>query len=207
MVMYDSASRGPIGSRSLLCNLGLRHPLSSFGAINTILRLANDPFAQQIIRYYSCTLISDDYSSNVPRTNLYVFPSYYGSPGGSNHLGFGGISIDPELRSAINSGIFSPGSHVAPNCLTGSCSLLQPYSTVGYCGRFTDITITLKFRYENGSSLGPRSIPFDEGSGSTSGSSSAHSSILSYLPSGTSINSSAPYDPLDRLKRATHMET
>jgi len=50
MVKYDSESRGPLGAVTLLWRLGLLHPLSSCGALITIIMLFVDPFAQQVIR-------------------------------------------------------------------------------------------------------------------------------------------------------------
>ncbi len=169
---YDSASRGPLGALKLLWQLGLRHPLSSCGALITILMLVIDPFAQQIIRYYGCDLVVQGQEATIPRTNLYI------SDG--THIGAGLINIPPELQSAINAGIFSPGGGVTPSCLTGNCSFTQPYSTIGYCGGCKDITDDLKFIFENAST---------SDSGVASGFSRSAESIVSYLPSGTSINS------------------
>jgi len=49
---YDQATRGPLGALILLWRLRQRHPLSSAGALITLLILVVDPFTQQIIHYH-----------------------------------------------------------------------------------------------------------------------------------------------------------
>lgn len=130
-----------------------------------------DPFAQQIIRYYGCTFPVQGERATIPRTNLYI------SQG--SHVGAGLINIPPELQSAINAGIFSPGGGVTPSCPTGNCSFAQPYSTIGYCGGCSDVTNDLKFIIKHGNNT-----MLEQESGLADG------TVVSYLPSGTSINSS-----------------
>lgn len=177
IVQYDSATRGPLGALSLLLRLRLRHPLSSCGALITVLMLIIDPFAQQIIRYYDCSLSIHGHQATIPRTNLHV------SDG--THIGAAQISIPAGIQSAINAGIFSPGGFVTPSCQTGNCSFIQSYSTVGYCGRCTDITNELRFSFTNTTIeyVGSESDSFTS------------VSVLSYLPSGTSVNSSNTFSP------------
>lgn len=138
--------------------------------------LVIDPFAQQIIRYYGCSLAVQGQQATIPRTNYYI------SDG--THTGAALINIPPALQSAINAGIFSPGRSVTPSCPTGNCTFSQPYSTIGYCGGCRDVTNDLRFNFKNASttSLG-------EGGGFTD----SAESILSYLPSGTSINSTGTH--------------
>lgn len=104
MARYDSASRGPLGSTALLWRLGLRHPLASCGALITIVMLAIDPFAQQIIRYKNCDVPIDGGLATVARTN------YYQGRGG--HEGPFEQSTEAPLQAAINAGVFSPGNLV-----------------------------------------------------------------------------------------------
>lgn len=49
---FDSASRGPLGSLVLLWKMRGRAIIASTGALSTIIALAVDPFAQQIISYF-----------------------------------------------------------------------------------------------------------------------------------------------------------
>ena len=103
VAQYDSASRGPLGSTTLLWRLGLRHPLASCGALITIVMLVIDPFAQQIIRYRNCDVPIDGGVATVARTNYY-----------QGHGSLVGIeeTTEPALQAAINAGIFSPGNLV-----------------------------------------------------------------------------------------------
>ncbi|KAL6716055.1 hypothetical protein ACLMJK_007017 [Lecanora helva] len=167
---YDSASRGPLGSILLLWTLGPRYPLASCGAFITVLMLAIDPFAQQIIRYHGCIVNVDNplAKASVPRTNHFR--------SGGSRLGPGELSIGPDLQPTINAGIFSPGGSVTPLCSTGNCSFPHQYNTLGYCGGCTDITSSLAFIEQSNSSDG------ENGSG-------AGASITSSLPSGLSVNS------------------
>ena len=104
VAQYDSASRGPLGSTSLLWRLGLRHPLASCGALITIVMLVIDPFAQQIIRYSNCDVPVAGAVATVTRTNYYE--------GHGLHEGALEQSTEPALQAAINAGVFSPGSLV-----------------------------------------------------------------------------------------------
>lgn len=126
-----------------------------------------DPFAQQIIRYYGCSVRVEDYQATIPRTNVYT--------SSGTHVGAGSISIPPEIQTAINARIFSPGGLVTPSCLTGNCSFSQPYSTVGFCGGCNDVTGDLRFK--STSSVNPSHDLIYDGS------------YLSYLPSSSNINS------------------
>jgi len=177
-VNYDSASRGPLGALKLLWQLGLRHPLSSCGALITILMLVIDPFAQQIIHYYGCSLAVQGQQATIPRTNFYV--------SGGTHIGAGAINIPPTLQSAINAGIFSPGGSVTPSCPTGNCTFMGQYSTVGYCGGCRDVTDDLKFIFNNASS---------KYLGNGGGFTESLESFVSYLPSGTFVNSTGTIAP------------
>ena len=77
----------------LLWRLGLQHPLPSSGAFITILMLAIDPFAQQIIRYYDCNVPIQGQVATIPRTNFYT--------SSGTHVGAGQVSIPPEIQTVI----------------------------------------------------------------------------------------------------------
>lgn len=189
IVIYDSASRGPLGALTLIYLLGLRHPLSSIGALITIFMLVIDPFAQQIIRYYGCSQEIQGRQASVPRTNLFQSDN--------NFLGLNGqfvqVSIPSDLQSAINAGIFSPGGHVPFDCPTGNCTLDDPYSTIGYCSRCIDTTSDLEF------DTVLEDDTLEDGD------------VLSYLPSGTSINAIGPTSDyttdIDHLLNVATMDT
>lgn len=68
LVTYDQATRGALGALSHLWRLRLRHPLSSAGALITLAVLTIDPFTQQIIHCYDCSLPLVGLQASIPRT-------------------------------------------------------------------------------------------------------------------------------------------
>lgn len=175
VVTFDAATRGPLGSLSLLWALRLQHPLASCGALITILMLAIDPFTQQMIRYYNCTLPVDKYRATIPRTNLYRAVAADG-----NFYGASQASTDHGLLAAINAGIFAPGNLVAPSCPTGNCSFPQPYSTVAYCSSCEDLSHSLVVTSVSSASFS-KVAPLAP---------NQSTDFSLYLPSGTYINTS-----------------
>ncbi|KAL9611182.1 MAG: hypothetical protein Q9167_004167 [Letrouitia subvulpina] len=133
LVRYDEASRGPLGSLSLLLRLRLQHPLSSIGAFVTVFAVLTGPTSQQIIRYYDCNILITNSTASIPRTDI-----LYGRDWADPDMGLG--VIDPSLQVAINAGIFSPGKLVTPECDSGNCTFPTEYHTLGYCSSCTDIS-------------------------------------------------------------------
>lgn len=139
---YDSASRGPWGSTRLLLTLRGRHWVASLGACVTIAALVIDPFAQQVIRYYDCTIISQNANASIPRTNMYDETGL--------HLGAGLSTIPFGLQSAINGGVFSPGqARIGTFCPTGNCTFTEKYHSVAYCSNCSDATNELSINKYN----------------------------------------------------------
>ena len=139
--IYDEATRGPLGALKILWLLRLRDGLSSTGALVAILVLTVDPFTQQLVRYYSCSVPAPGKQALVPRTSLFG-----PNPGQS------GAEIDaydawfwPALEDAFRGGVENPEGVVDITCSTGNCSFSEAYSTVGFCSQCTDVTEKLKF--------------------------------------------------------------
>ena len=139
LVNYDQATRGPIGALTLLWRLRLRHPLSSVGALLTLVVLAVDPFTQQIIHYYECSVPMSGLLATIPRTNIYLQRDWNQSEAMNGW-------IEPGLQAAISNGILSPKKLVDPGCLTGNCTFKKEYGTVGYCSSCEDVTKDLIIR-------------------------------------------------------------
>ena len=133
LVKYDQATRGPLGALSLLWHLRLRHPLSSAGALIAVVVLAVDPFTQQIIHYYDCSVPMVGLQATVSRTNAHFQRNVNGSNSTNDE-------IEPGMRAAINVGITSANGFVSPVCLTGNCTFLREYGTVAYCSSCTEVT-------------------------------------------------------------------
>lgn len=132
LVKYDDASRGPVGSMKLLWRLRFSHILSSLAALITILAVATEPFAQQLLHVYDCP-VDVPGITELPRTN------YFFQDGGI-HIGADKQSIIPEVQSAINTGLFSPSLVPPFNCATGNCTWDSKYSTVGWCSQCEDVS-------------------------------------------------------------------
>lgn len=77
LVRYDEASRGALSSLKLLWRLRLQHPLASCGALISIILLAVDPFIQQTLSYYDCSVSIETEQANLPRTNFFSPFSYH----------------------------------------------------------------------------------------------------------------------------------
>ena len=181
VVSFDSATRGPLGSLVLLRKLGLQNPLASCGAFITILMLGVDPFTQQIIRYYNCSQPMDLHRATIPRTNVCQGTAGTGDPADGTY------SVEPGLQDAVDSGIYSPGSHVTSSCATGNCSFSQPYDTLAYCSSCTDLIDQVQVQVNLSASPNDADDP-----------SSANYGIIS-LPPMLQINSTKPslYQDID----------
>ncbi len=145
LVKYDQATRGPLGALNLLWRLRLRHPLSSAGALISFVILAVDPFTQQIIHYYDCSVPMNGLQATIPRANFYNQRDWRDWNKSSQGLGTNGW-VDPGLQAAISDGIISPNGLVSFECLTGNCTFEKEYDTVGYCSSCTDVTKNLTIR-------------------------------------------------------------
>jgi hypothetical protein len=69
--LFDDASRGPWCSTILLATPH-SWSLGSIGAVISILALAFDPSAQQIITYPNRTVVSLEQASNISRSQLFI---------------------------------------------------------------------------------------------------------------------------------------
>ena len=112
--------------------------MSSIGATIILLAIAVDPFAQQIVRYYTCTGALETAPAVIPRVNSYVDPQFFHDGAGSEVLGIG-------TQAAVQAGLFAPATISIPyNCATGNCSFPNEYHSLGYCSSCTDISEHVK---------------------------------------------------------------
>jgi hypothetical protein len=114
VVTFDIASRGPSGAIALLLSLKLKHLLASIGAFITVLALATDPFAQQIIRYHDCMQNITDAAASIPRKNDYTMIE-----GGSSTFE---ETLKPGIQHIIEAGVFASAGPPAAACSTGNCT-------------------------------------------------------------------------------------
>ncbi|KAI6092392.1 hypothetical protein F4821DRAFT_134174 [Hypoxylon rubiginosum] len=131
---FDNASRGPWGSLELLWAIRLRAILPSIGAFIMILTLLLVPFTQQIVRFYSCTVLDPTSSASIPKSNI-------ATAGASLHIGAGISSISPEAQGVINSGIYDSSlQSVSFICPTGNCTFDGVYHSMGWCSHCADVS-------------------------------------------------------------------
>ncbi|OCT45850.1 hypothetical protein CLCR_01427 [Cladophialophora carrionii] len=136
---FDNASRGPWGSFLLVLSLHGRSLLATLGALITVLTIAIDPFAQQVVHYYSCSQASTGTNATMPRTGLF-------QEAGSVQLRVNANTVTPGLASAINAGVFSAeaAKRITSDCPSGNCQFSEPYHTLGYCSNCSDISDQVK---------------------------------------------------------------
>ncbi|KAK3688258.1 hypothetical protein B0T22DRAFT_148882 [Podospora appendiculata] len=134
LAKFDNASRGPWGSAVLLCRLRRRTFLPSIAAVVIILATILDPFGQQIIRFYSCSIRAYSQNATIPRmTQL--------DGGMGFHIGALLDSIGADMQNAINLGIYQAApSVVSFDCPTGNCTFTSRYGSTGWCSRCANIT-------------------------------------------------------------------
>ncbi|KAI0435838.1 hypothetical protein F4803DRAFT_276716 [Xylaria telfairii] len=164
---FDAASRGPWGSFLLLFTVygePIMRPsrlwlypwslvkflfrwnadhtsgyFAKFAALLTVLTIAIDPFAQQIVLYVDCSRASFNEHSLVARTN-----NYYAQGG---HIGAGETDIDAPMAVAINTGMVNPPEHIqsliATDCKSGNCTF-GDFASIGVCRSCEDITSELR---------------------------------------------------------------
>lgn len=155
---FDSASRGLIGSMSLLFTA----PGSIFslaGSLVVIVSLAMGPFAQQAIKTIDCEQYVPDANASVPVAHHVA--------GGDEfyRLGAGIWLVTVDLQGALVNALVNPGgndSTVAPTCQTGNCTFSSDstnitYSSIGLCSLSIDTTsFVSKVRVNNNDTISPR---------------------------------------------------
>lgn len=125
---FDEASRGPLGSISVLFSRPKRgHGLITLGAAVTILALAFEAFMQQILSYPIRQVDQD--SSQASTKQNYVLFDYDEFYNGN----------DKGYMSAIYAGLWTNSFNMNPRCPSGNCTW-PPFQSVGWCSQCEDIT-------------------------------------------------------------------
>ena len=137
MVAFDEASRGTWGSLKLLKTVLVKMPLATCGALVVIASLAVDPFTQQMLAYYDCSISLKSQHATLPRTNMFLPSETYSEQLAANIL--------PVIQPAMYAGLFSSGPVTSFNCPSGNCTFPGPYHTVGFCSQCDEISDTLNF--------------------------------------------------------------
>jgi len=136
---FDSAIRGPWGALKLL----FERPdniLTSLGASVTILSLAIDPFAPQLLQFRSCLTPVEVASATVARTSNYTV--------GSLQLAVVTPQVNRQMTAAIHSGLLDPPSNasalMSSYCQSGNCTFQHSnnseYTSLTICSSLEDIS-------------------------------------------------------------------
>jgi Protein of unknown function (DUF3176) len=141
---FDSASRGAWGCVLLLIK---RHTsqLAGLGAFLTIVAMAIDPFAQQVIQYNYCSTAAPNIAALIPRTNNYTAGTRAAN-GGAGH------SSSAMNAAFFGEGLYNPpinaSSNIHISCPTGNCTFPTTskgisYMSLGMCSSCEDISNTV----------------------------------------------------------------
>lgn len=140
----DLASRGPWGCFLLLVKRHTNH-LAVLGALITIIAMAVDPFAQQVIQYDYCSTVALHTVALIPRTNNYT-AGFRATNGGAGH------SSGAMNAAFYGQGLFDPpksaSSSIKLSCPTGNCTFPATsdgvsYMSLGMCSSCIDISNTI----------------------------------------------------------------
>ncbi|PKY08257.1 hypothetical protein P168DRAFT_308339 [Aspergillus campestris IBT 28561] len=135
MQVIDQASRGPWGSLEILLGgiFGSRTgSLTYIGAVITILALAVDPFAQQILTLPSRTVPA------LNATALTQTSQNWTSTGGLDQSDVH-LELPPTLFTAIISGLMQTQRPLEPQCNALSCDFPE-FVALGMCSKCEDVT-------------------------------------------------------------------
>ncbi|KAG8525207.1 uncharacterized protein KY384_008851 [Bacidia gigantensis] len=107
------------------------------GAVVTLLILMVDPFTQQIVHYYRCSMPLAHLQATIPRVNFLV----------QNVASTGPMDGEagPALQAAVIEGALGSVDKVEADCPSTNCTFSQEYSTIGYCSTCTDTSDELWF--------------------------------------------------------------
>ena len=122
---FDEASRGPLGSFSVLFTRpGRKSRLVTLGAAITVLALAFEAFIQQIMSY-PIRQVGKDSSQASAKRNTILF----------DYL----LDYEQDLMSAIHVGMWTSNFDLNPSCPSGNCTW-PPFLSIGWCSQCEDIT-------------------------------------------------------------------
>lgn len=139
MQVIDQASRGPWGSLEVLLRgiFGSKTGILTYvGASLTILALAVDPFAQQILTFPQRTVPALNATASIQTSK-----HWYSGEGSD----FSDVRLElpPSLLSAIIGGILQTHRPLEPRCNAGSCDF-PGFPSLGICSKCEDVTSQTK---------------------------------------------------------------
>lgn len=136
LVRFDKATRGPWGSFQILCSQNIRHPLTVLGALILIAATAIDPFIQQLVSPFDCSVALTNMNATLPRTNQLDHLETY--------MDLGGLD-STVTEAAVRKLDYIPSNQFSWECSTGNCTFSETYGTMAYCSSCEDWSDKLAF--------------------------------------------------------------
>ncbi|KAI9929323.1 hypothetical protein ASPWEDRAFT_28805 [Aspergillus wentii DTO 134E9] len=134
--VLDQASRGPWGALEVFWRMKSTLPMA--GAALTILAVALDPFAQQILAFPSREVQALDETAYVQRAQVYA--PEWGSRGHEDEFrNTLAVQLDPTMQTAILSGLAQINRPLEPGCSSSHCEY-PDFATLGVCSHCDDVT-------------------------------------------------------------------
>ena len=147
--IFDDASRGPLGAISLIVRIRWGATIASFGALLTILALAQDAFYQQIYSTYTNDTIQQGHVASIAVTRCHdsgTLDSGYTSKLWcpvlvGSHLRSKASSVFSIIRGLSASALSGISVPQDPNfnCPSGNC-IWGAYETLGVCSSCEDFS-------------------------------------------------------------------
>lgn len=130
----DQASRGTWGSLEILWRWRLKPGLATAGALLTVLSMAIDPLAQQLLNYPSIR-------TKVPDATAYAQSAHAYSTQGQTHLPktLAEYVEDSNMMMAAMNGLANKNTTLEPVCSTGDCEY-SDFNSLGICSHCEDVT-------------------------------------------------------------------
>ncbi|KAH7047358.1 hypothetical protein B0J12DRAFT_741284 [Macrophomina phaseolina] len=128
--LFDSASRGAVGSAFFVLKMRAKALLASVGALVIIFALAMDPFAQQVLRTETRMMPVAGAANGtwMPAARRYDTSS--------------SILTSNKMRKSIYGGLLDFETEVEFGCLTGNCTW-DAFTSLGLCSSCQDLSNTI----------------------------------------------------------------
>ncbi|KAL1635493.1 hypothetical protein SLS58_010189 [Diplodia intermedia] len=158
----DWASRGPLGSLKVLWHCKGAGVLR-IGAITTIIALAVDPFAQQLVHYRQELVFSNNTDTTVARAQRYsqgnqIMMALMLDPSLDPPTPNTKADADFSMQSAVLYGLSQPLNSTVQqlkyNCPTGNCTW-PSYQSLSVCSKCADLTSSLTQHADRGGQYWP----------------------------------------------------
>lgn len=151
LLTFDRASRGPWGSALLIFRLSRISFMGVFGALIIIFTIGIGPFAQQLVRYETCSLPSSVGNATTHRQGYFTYESV---PMTEKSQRAGSWAPGFSFRSFLTAGLFgSQATSVPVTCPSRNCTFSQPFSTLAVCSVCKDLSedVTFSIRFDDSS--------------------------------------------------------